>query len=206
MDKNLKLLLLVNFVLYFVIVQWLLLLHGGFYANGMVINIIESDQRCFTGIWESIRPFVRGQVSAMTAEVVSFFLNIAIPVPFVFLGLYYLRDSEESFGKVAFAVILLTMIIFLFEESIQCEAYLGAFQVYDLVLYLLGAILAAAIYAKWIRPLPEERIAKTLKVTRNIMLPVMPLVLASIVFFVCRYFYYWGVYHETGRVPPDAIY
>lgn len=94
MEKKLKKLLLVNLGLYFILLQWFLLVHCGFKANSVVYRMTLPEQACYAGIRESLRPFLEGKVGGMVIEIVSVLLNIALPGPLVFLFLHLLRGGE----------------------------------------------------------------------------------------------------------------
>ena len=94
MEKKLKKLLLVNLGLYFILLQWFLLVHCGFKANSVVYRMTLPEQACYAGLRESLSPFLEGKVGGMVIEVVSVLLNIVLPVPLVFLFLHLLRGGE----------------------------------------------------------------------------------------------------------------
>ena len=194
----------INFVLYLIILEWLLLVHCGFLANSVVKRYALGRVFEWIPFQASLDPFIKKSLWGSFVEVVSIISGPFYAVPITLVVLHLLREEKKK--KRLWITISSMFLLFLMTELIQWFTYLGALQISDVILYSIGIVITCLIYEKMKYKLSDERMTKTLRITGIIMASLMVIVVVTTVVFGFRIQYYLDLYKETGEIVKNKIF
>lgn len=139
--------LLLSLFIYFLILLFIFRLSIPYFFNVSFLYILIEPSIKFVSLSERYFVMISElEVGKIIYEIAStlVLITLAVPLTFIFLTI---NEDKNNFLKSLYSIFL-TLLTFLIIELVQAFTRLGVFEVYDLVCYFIGSIIASFFYIK----------------------------------------------------------